>query len=123
MNCVVLMGRLVRDIEVKSIGDKGDRVVKFAMAVYRAGNKVDGVYKDGFFEVEAWNNNADFLEKHFKKGDGITVQGTLVQHSYNDKDGNTRYTTFVRGDKFGFPTSTRREESATTAVDDIDPFN
>lgn len=101
MNTIVVSGRSVRDLEVRNVGDY--KVAKFTIAVWRAGNKQeDGTYKDGFFDVEAWNKTAERLEKTLKKGGQVTVQGSLRQHIY-ESEGVKKYSTFIVADNVEIP--------------------
>lgn len=101
MNIVVLTGRLTADIEVKQT-QSGVSFAKFCMAV-------DKDYKSGeerqanFINVTAWRQSAEFLAKYFKKGDGITVSGSIDTNQYTDKDGNKRTSFEILMNKAEFP--------------------
>lgn len=49
------------------------------------------VNKVQYFNVTAWNNNANYLNSNFSKGDLIRISGELKSETYEDKDGNSRY--------------------------------
>ncbi len=101
MNIVVLTGRLTADIEVKTT-QSGVPFARFCIAV-------DKDYKTGeerqanFINVTAWRASAEFLAKYFKKGDGITVSGSIDTNQYTDKDGNKRTSFEVVMNKAEFP--------------------
>ena len=101
MNIVVLTGRLTADIEVKQT-QSGVSFAKFCMAV-------DKDYKSGeerqanFINVTAWRQSAEFLAKYFKKGDGITISGSIDTNQYTDNDGNKRTSFEVVMNKAEFP--------------------
>ena len=46
-----------------------------------------------------WRGLAEIAEKYLRKGSQIYVEGKLRTRSWQDKDGNTRYTTEVVGDQ------------------------
>ena len=101
MNIVVLTGRLTADIEVKQT-QSGVPFARFCMAV-------DKDYKSGeerqasFINVIAWRQSAEFLAKYFKKGDGITISGSIDTNQYTDKDGNKRTSFEILMNKAEFP--------------------
>lgn len=80
-NVVVLTGRLTRDPEAKSLGEK--TVASFGLAVNGFGDKVS------FLDVEAWGRTAEVIEKYAGKGKLVTVQGRLEQQRW-EKDGQKR---------------------------------
>lgn len=90
INTVVIMGRMVRDPELRAL-DSGTNVTSFSVAVDR--NYVDKTTNErqaDFLNVVAWRYTADFICKYFHKGDMIAVSGELQSRQYTDKDGNKR---------------------------------
>lgn len=89
-NQVILIGRLVRDPELKKT-TSGLSVTSFTVAV-------DNVVKSGsekttsFIPCTAWNKTAEFVAKYCVKGSLICVDGRLVQRNYTDKNNNKRST-------------------------------
>lgn len=73
MNNVVIMGRITKDIELRST-NTGVRVVNFCVAVRRAFSKND---ETDFIECTAWDKTADILSRFFRKGSWIAVRGDL----------------------------------------------
>ncbi|MDR2089908.1 MAG: single-stranded DNA-binding protein [Clostridiales Family XIII bacterium] len=67
------IGRLTREVEVKTVVANGieKRVLnnRFAVRV----NETD----TAFIDVTAWNGTADFIARHFKKGDELFIEGEL----------------------------------------------
>lgn len=84
VNQVFLIGRLTRDVELKST-TTGKNVASFSLAV----DKATGEGAD-FFDCVAWEKTADLLQQYTSKGSKIHVQGNLQQRSWDDKDGNKR---------------------------------
>lgn len=90
LNHIDLMGRLVTDPELKTVG-ADVHVASLRMAVDRdRKNKETGDRESDFFNVTAWRGTADFAAQYFQKGDPIVVSGRLQSRSYEDKDGNKR---------------------------------
>jgi single-strand DNA-binding protein len=79
------MGRLAANPDF-SVTAAGKRMCKFALAVDRPKSKetVD------FFDLIAWEDTADFMCKHFKKGQRAAVVGYLTARKWTDKDGGNR---------------------------------
>ena len=92
MNKVILMGRLTKDPEVKySQAAEPLAIAKYGLAVKRRFKK-DEV---DFINCVAIGKDGEFAEKYFQKGQLIAIVGRLQTGSYDDKDGNKRYTTDV----------------------------
>lgn len=90
INTVVIMGRMVRDPELRQL-DNGTSVTSFSVAVDR--NYVDKTTNErqaDFLNVVAWRQTADFVCKYFHQGDMIALEGSLQSRKYTDKDGNNR---------------------------------
>lgn len=92
INNVVLMGRIVNDLELK-ITQSGLNVVNFRIAVDR--KYLKGEKQTDFFDIVAWKNHAEFICKYFRKGSLIALEGELQTRSYQTKDGANRTVTEV----------------------------
>ena len=46
-----------------------------------------------------WGKTAESLNEYLTKGKQIYVEGRLQTRQWDDKDGNKRYTTEIRGDR------------------------
>ena len=100
LNSVIMTGRMVADPELRTT-QSGVNVTSFRIAVTR-NYKVNDEYLSDFFTVVAWRNTAEFVANHFKKGDGLTVQGRAEVRKYTDKDGNNRETVEIIADSVYF---------------------
>lgn len=89
MNNIILIGRLTAAPELKTT-TSGNNVTTFNIAVERRYSGKDGERQTDFITCVAWRNTAEFVTKHFKKGDPIAIQGELQTRKYTDKDGNNR---------------------------------
>lgn len=97
MNKVILIGRLTADPELRQT-QSGVSSCRFTVAVNR--NFVDkntGERQADFISCVAWRQTAEFVNRYFKKGNMICVEGTLRTGSYQDKNHSdvTHYTTDV----------------------------
>ena len=90
LNHITLMGRLVRDPELRRTGS-GIAVASFRVAVDRDfAPKDGGERKADFIDCVAWRQTGEFISKYFTKGRMIVVDGRLEMRDWTDKDGNKR---------------------------------
>lgn len=99
LNTVILMGRLTADPEPRRT-PSGVSVTAFTVAVTRSYGKQER--QTDFIECVAWRNTAEFICKYFRKGQMISVQGSIQTRSYQDKQGNRRKAVEVLADKADF---------------------
>lgn len=112
MNKIILMGRLVREPELRYT-ETGDKVyTKFTIAVQRNFKLPDGSREADFIPIRIWGKKAEIICKYLKKGNYITVSGRLRTGSYEDKEGNKKYITEVVADDFKF-ISEKRYDTGT----------
>jgi len=100
MNKVILIGRLVKDPEVKTTQSQ-IAFCGFTVAVDRKFKK-DGEKTADFISCVAWRQQAEFLGKYFQKGSRLAIIGNLQNRSYDDKDGKKIYVTEVVVDEIEF---------------------
>ena len=107
LNHITIMGRLVRDPELRRTGS-GVAVTNFCVAVDR-----DYVAKDGgerktdFINCFAWRGTGEFIAKYFTKGRMIVVDGRLEMRDWTDKVGNKRTSAEINVDNAYFGDSKR----------------
>ena len=100
LNKVTLIGNLGNDPEVRSTSG-GNRVATFSLATSRSWNNQAGERqeKTEWHRCVVWNTKgsqlADIVEKYVKKGDKIYVEGRIEYRQWQDKDGQTRYSTEI----------------------------
>lgn len=92
MNKVILMGRLVRDPEVRySQGENAMTMARYTLAVDRK-FKRDNEPNADFINCIAFGKNGEFVEKYLHKGIKILVEGRWQSGSYTNRDGQKVYT-------------------------------
>ncbi len=104
LNKVTLIGNLGADPEVRSTSN-GARVATLSVATSRQWKNASGESqeKTEWHRVVLWNNArsgqglADIAERYCKKGDKIYVEGSIEYRTWQDREGQTRYTTEIRG--------------------------
>src|ERR671915_690509 len=100
LNKVTLIGNLGADPEVRSTSG-GNRVATFSLATSRSwsGPSGDKQEKTEWHRCVVWNTKssqlADIVEKYVKKGDKIYVEGRIEYRQWQDKDGQTKYSTEI----------------------------
>lgn len=97
MNNVSLIGRLTKDVDVRTFGKGKDAVkmCRFTLAI-RDGKDKDGNERTQFISCSAWGAVVDILEEYTGKGDMLAIDGKLVQNNYEKEDGQMVYQTEVR---------------------------
>lgn len=102
LNKVMLIGNIGRDPEVKTLdGSNGSqKVATFTLATGEKYKDRNGELqeKTEWHNIVAWRNLADICEKYIRKGMQVYIEGRLRTRSWQDKDGNTRYTTEIMAD-------------------------
>jgi single-strand DNA-binding protein len=100
VNKVILVGNLGRDAELRYTPG-GAPVATLNMATTEVWNDKGGQRqeKTEWHRVVLWGKTAESLSEYLTKGKQIYVEGKLQTRQWDDKDGNKRYTTEVRGDR------------------------
>lgn len=105
MNSVVLMGRLTRDPEVRySQGENPIAFAKYTLAVDRRFKK-EGQPEADFINCVTVGKLAEVVEKYFRQGMRVCVQGSIRTGSYTNKEGQKMYTTEVYTENVEFAQS------------------
>lgn len=100
LNKVTLIGNLGSDPEIRSTPG-GGRVAQFSLATSRTWNDQNGgkQEKTEWHRCVVWNSKgsqlADIVEKYVKKGEKLYVEGRIEYRQWQDKDGQTKYSTEI----------------------------
>ena len=102
LNKAILIGNIGSDPEIRTVGN-GGKVATFSVATSRSWNDQAGAKqeKTEWHKCVVWNNSkgsglADVVERYVKKGEKIYVEGEIEYRQWNDKEGQTRYSTEIR---------------------------
>lgn len=106
LNKIILMGRLIRDPELRRTGT-GTAVTSFSLAVDRDFKSQSGEKETDFIDIVAWRSTAEFVSKYFTKGRMAVVEGRLQIRDWTDKDGGKRRSAEVVADNVYFGDSKR----------------
>jgi single-strand DNA-binding protein len=96
VNKVILIGRLGADPEVKYT-QSGDPVANFSLATDESWKNERGEKqgKTEWHKIVAWRKVAELAKQYLGKGKQIYLEGKLQTRSWEDKDGNKRWTTEI----------------------------
>ena len=112
LNKVIIMGRIVRDIELRRTGG-GVAVASFTVAVDRDFmDKQSGVKETDYIDCVAWRQPGEFVSKYFKKGSMIAVSGRLQIRNWVDNNGAKRRSAEVVADNCYFGSSKKDNEGS-----------
>lgn len=101
MNKCILVGNLTRDPELSQTGS-GVSMCRFSIAVNRTYTNANGEREADFINIITWRGLAENCGKYLAKGRKVAVCGQIQTRSYDDKDGNRRYSTEVVADDVEF---------------------
>ncbi len=88
MNRIGISGNICNELEMKTSGET--KILNFTVAVRRRYKDKEGNYPTDFIRCVAFNNQAEFLTKYFKKGSPILIDGNLQTNSYETDSGEKR---------------------------------
>ena len=115
VNTVMLVGRLVQDIEVKTL-ESGRIVTNVPLAVSRGYKNQDGIYETDFFDCVLWDGIAQNASDYCHKGDVVGIRGRL-QSSIYEKDSVKHKAIEVVVEKLTFLSSKKKEDEETKEVE------
>ena len=107
MNSVVIVGRVGQDPEIKYF-ESGSVKAKFSIAVDRGGSRENRI--TDWFNIEAWSRLAEFAGEWIKKGQMLSISGTMELQSWTDQAGNLREFPIIKAQEIRFAGS-KRENS------------
>ena len=104
MNKVIVSGRITNDLELRTTAS-GKHFVAFNIAVNEGSGENQTTH---FFNVNAWEANADFLIKYMEKGRKLLIEGSLKTSQY-EKEGKKYTNTYILASHFDFMDSKKEE--------------
>ncbi|MCK4359850.1 MAG: single-stranded DNA-binding protein [Candidatus Cloacimonetes bacterium] len=101
INNVTLAGNIVRNPEVRQIGEKKTKVTTITVANNRPYQDKDGNWQQetNFVDVEVWGKQAEKLGEYGKKGTPVIAEGNLKLNQWEDKEGKSHSKLLIRADK------------------------
>jgi single-strand DNA-binding protein len=99
VNKAILVGNVGNDPEVRHL-EAGTPVANFSLATSETYKNRDGekVTQTEWHNIVVWRGLAEVVEKYVRKGQQLFIEGRIRTRSWDDKDGNKRYTTEIVAD-------------------------
>lgn len=101
MNSVQLIGRLTRDPEIRYTSGSQMAVATFTIAIDRP-TRAGGERQTDFPRITVFGRQAETCEKYLAKGRKVAIEGRIQTGSYQNKNGETVYTTDVVANRVEF---------------------
>jgi len=98
LNKVILIGRLGRNPELRYLPQTEKAIARFTLATnerYYKPSTNESDIRAEWHRIVAWGKLAEFCEKFLTQGKQIYLEGKLRTRSWQDRDGNKRYTTEI----------------------------
>ncbi len=117
LNKVLLMGNMTRDPQLSYLPSQ-TAVVEFGLAISRKFKKQDGTWAEDtcFVDCQMFGKRAETVQKFFKKGEPIFVEGRLKFDSWQAQDGTKKSKLRVFVENFEFVGSRGGQKAAPGAA-------
>lgn len=127
MNNVILIGRLIKDPELRYTQSSNATYARFTIAVDRGMSKdkkqeleAKGQQTADFINIVVWGKQAENCQKYLQKGRNVAIQGRLQSGSYTAQDGTKKYTTEVWAERVQFIDWGEKKEDHTQPFGQFD---
>lgn len=91
LNKTILIGRLTRDAEFKTVGETNIASISIAYSTGYGDKK-----KSNYIDCVAFGKTAEVVKNYTKKGSRIAIEGSLEQDSWDGQDGKKNYKTKIK---------------------------
>ena len=108
LNQVVLIGRLVRNPELRE-SEGGKKFTNITLAVPRSYKNVNGEYEADYIDCRLWTGVAESTTEYCKKGDLVGIKGRIETRVY-EKEEEKKYLTEIIVEKVTFLSNKRNEK-------------
>jgi single-strand DNA-binding protein len=97
LNKAMIIGRLGQDPEVRYT-QSNTAVANMSIATSERYKDKQGEWKENteWHRVVAWGRTAEICQEYLKKGSQVYIEGPIQTRQWEDKDGQTRYTTEIK---------------------------
>ena len=127
MNSVNLIGRLVKDPELRYTTVSDSVYCRFTLAVDKGMSKekkqeleAKGQQTADFINIVVWGKQAENCQKYLQKGRNVAIQGRLQSGSFTAQDGTRRFVTEVWAERVHFIDWGDGKEKAADPFDNFD---
>lgn len=117
LNRVILIGRLGGNPELRYLPQTERAVARFTLATnerFYNPNNPESEMRTEWHRIIVWGKLAEFCEKYLSQGKQICIEGKLRTRTWQDKEGNKRYTTEVEAQSITL--LGRRDDGADTGT-------
>lgn len=121
MNKVLLIGRLTGKPELRYTNSNLP-FTRFSIAVNRNFTNNQGQREADFINIIVWRKQAENVCNYLDKGSRVSIEGRIQTGSYDDKDGNKRYTVEVQADSVEF-LDTKAQSQNRNETSDVSPYD
>jgi len=99
VNKVILVGNVGKDPEIRYL-EGGTAVCSFPLATSATYRNRDGerITSTEWHNIVLWRGLAEIAERYVKKGSQLFIEGRIRTRSWDDREGNKRYTTEIIAD-------------------------
>ena len=122
MNRVMLIGRLTAKPELRYTGSNIP-YARFSVAINRTFSNSQGQRETDFINVIIWRKQAENVCNFLDKGSLVSIEGRLQSNSYDDNDGNKRYSLDVVADNVQFLESKSQAQSRQNSNQSVTPYD
>ena len=116
LNRAILMGRLTKDIEIKTTTG-GTTIGRTTLAIDRRFQRQGEERQTDFINIVCFNRTADFVRQYFVKGQMMCVVGSIQTRSWDGQDGKKNYATEVIADEVNFCGEKRTDSNQNQGTD------
>ena len=127
MNNVILIGRLIKDVELRYTQSSNATYARFTIAVDRGMSKekkqeleANGQPTADFINIVVWGKQAENCQKYLQKGRNVAIQGRLQSGSYTAQDGTRKFVTEVWAERVQFIEWGEKKEDHTQPFGQFD---
>lgn len=122
VNKVILIGNLGKDPEIRYTAS-GQAVANFPIATTEVGSSKDGNKQEytEWHRIVAWGRLAEICGEYLSKGKSVYIEGSIRTRSWDDKEGNKRWTTEIvaRTMQILSPAGDKQAENVQKKSDDV----
>ena len=108
LNQIVLVGRLVRDPQLKT-GEKNKQYMYISLAIPRSFKNINGEYETDFVDCLLWDGVAKSTSEYCKKGDIVGVKGRIQSKVRDLEDKTKKYSIDIIAEKVTFLSNKKAE--------------
>ena len=130
MNNVILIGRLIKDVELRYTQSSNATYARFTIAVDRGMSKekkqeaeAKGQQTADFINIVVWGKQAENCQRYLQKGRNVAIQGRLQSGSYTAQDGTRKFVTEVWAERVQFIEWGEKKEDHTQPFGQFDEIS